>query len=70
MLSGGNESGDVGHVHHEPGAYIVSYLTEAGEVYGASVGGGAGDHELGTTFLCQSLDLIVVYGFKLPVHAV
>ena len=47
VLPGGYESGNVGHVHHEPGADLVGNLAEAGEVYGASVGGRSSDYKAG-----------------------
>ena len=46
VLAGGDQPGEVRHVHHQPGADRVGDLAERGEVELARVGGPAGDDHL------------------------
>ena len=47
MDSGGHQSGDVGHVHHQIGAHLIGHLAELGKVDDPRIGAGAGDDQLG-----------------------
>ena len=51
MDSGGYQTGDVCHVHHQIGTYLVRHLAELGKVNDAGIGAGTGNDDLGTAFL-------------------
>ena len=51
MDSGGYQTGDVCHVHHQISTYLVRHLAELGKVNDAGIGAGTGNDDLGTAFL-------------------
>ena len=55
--AGRDQTGEVGHVDHEPGADEVSDPAELREVQLAGVGRPAGDDQLGPVLECEALDL-------------
>ena len=60
MHACGNQTGDVGHVHHQDSADLVANFTELGEVDGAAVGGGAGHDQLGVMLQSLVADVLIV----------
>ena len=70
MQPGRNQTGDVGHVHHQQGADAVGDGAQAREVEETRVGAGAGHDQLGLVFLGQTFHLVVVDLFRLRVDAV
>ena len=57
---GGDQAGEVRHVHHEVGADLVGHLANAGEVDGARIGGAAGDDQLRPFGARQPFQFVVV----------
>jgi hypothetical protein len=68
--AGGDETGDVGHVHEEIGTDLVGDLAHAGVVDLAAVGRGSGDEYLGAVHEGILLELVVVDEASLEVHPV
>ena len=66
----GHEARDVGHVHHEIGAHLMGDFRHALEVDEARVGRGAADDDLRAALLRDALELVVVDGLGLGIHAV
>lgn len=58
--TGGNETRDVSHIHHQVAANLVGNLTHALVVDLTAVGGGTGDEDLGAVHEGVLLELIVV----------
>ncbi len=70
MLSGRNQSGDMGDIEHQHGARLVRYGPEAFRIDLARVGRGADHDELRLLLLRKPLHFREVDGFRLAVHAV
>mmetsp|Transcript_22108 Transcript_22108/g.63389 ORF Transcript_22108/g.63389 Transcript_22108/m.63389 type:complete len:484 (+) Transcript_22108:1945-3396(+) len=70
LLAGGDEAGDVGHVHEEEGAVGVGNLTELLVVPVAGVGGSAADDHGGLEEGGVLLELLVVDDARLGMDAV
>ena len=70
LLAGGDEAGDVGHVHHEEGAVGVGNLAELLVVPVAGVGGSAADQHGGLEEGGILLELLVVDEARLGMDAV
>lgn len=68
--TGGNETRDVSHIHHQVAANLVGNLTHALVVDLTAVGGGTGDEDLGTVHEGVLLELIVVNQAGLNVDTV
>ena len=68
--TGGHQSGNVGHVHHQIGAHGVGHFPEFGEVDDAGIGGGTGHDELGFARLGNVQQLVIIDQFRLVVQAV
>ncbi len=60
VQSGGDQSGDVSHIHHELGAHLVGDLAEAGEVHLAGIGGSACQDHLGLVFQRHLFQFVIV----------
>ena len=60
MLTCRYQSGNVGHIYHQVGAYLVGYLTETFEVDGSGIGTGSGNNQLGFGFNGNPFQLVVI----------
>ncbi len=58
--AGGDQTGIMGHVHHENGADLLGHFGETLEVDPQSIGRGAGDDQLGLVLVRQPFHLGVV----------
>ena len=50
MEPGGDQSGNVGHIHKKIGPYLVGDIRKGLEVDGAGIGGGTSQDHLGLVF--------------------
>ncbi len=55
-----HQTGEVGHVHHEPRAHLVGDGPEAGEIDDARIGRTASDDQLRLAFEREPLDLVII----------
>ena len=65
MHARSHQTGNVGHVHHQIGAYGIGHFPELGEVNGPGIGAGTGNDDLGLAGLCGLHQGIIVDGFRL-----
>lgn len=65
-----HQAADVRHVHEHVGADLVADLADLGPVYEARVGRGPGDYHLRPELERHPAHLVVVYEFRIFVHAV
>ena len=70
VQTGGDQTGDVRHVHEKERVRLVGDLAQAGEVDGARIGGGAGEDHAGLVLHGEAFDLVVVEAFGLGGDAV
>ncbi len=70
MNSGGNEAGEMRHIHEELGAAFVGRFAQRLEVEFARVGAMAADHQLRLMHACEPANLIVVDALVFLAHAV
>ena len=70
MNTGGHQTRNVGHVHHQPGAHRVGDLPELGKVQGAGIGAGPCQDQLGAALLGDGHHLLVVDGLCVVRHAI
>ena len=69
-LLGGDQTGDVSHIHHHHGSVGVSDLADAGVVPLTRIGGSSAHNQLGLEDASQLLHLVVVHQTGLGVHVV
>ena len=67
---GGDESGEMSHVHHQVGASLIGDCAEAGEVDGAGIGRAASDNQLWPLAQREVADLVEVDALAVPGDAV
>jgi len=70
MGAAGDEAGEMGHVHQQPGPDPVGDAAELGEIENAGIGGPAGDDQLGSIFIGQLLHLRHVDAVVVRPHAI
>ena len=63
MGAAGDETGEVGHIDDEVGAYFVGDGAHAGEVELAGIGAAAADDGFGLLADGEGFELVVVNGF-------
>ena len=70
MLSRGHQPGEVGHVHHQPGAHVIGDPAEGLEVELARIRRPARHDHLRPVLVRQPLDLLHVAEEVLPPHVI
>ena len=70
MEPGGNEAGDMGHVHEQLGIHLVGDGAELGEVDGTGIGAGARHDDRGTVLMGEAAHFVIVDEAGVLVHAV
>jgi len=70
VISGGHQSGDVGHIHHQQATRLVGDLPQPGEIDHPRISAGTGHQQLGAMFQRQAANLVVIDAVGLFIHPV